>query len=497
MMLAAATWITRLADANDNTRVLVVYSIATIAIGLYSVISRALFTPDIKIGVTSSTLRDEPPAVVNLLVNDLVLSADASTSVLLHLSHRGHFTISKSDDGDETVALTVSQESSRLRKYEQLVVDLVCQTASTDNIEGAIPVDNFRSHANNNTIGMQSWKAKFRDAVVEDALSRNLVVRLCSNSMVTILRCFVGVLAVLGLATLSRSSLPLESDPQSWAVGLLTCSIALTLISLAKLDRNELRYTRKGSTATSQWLGARSAMQHVGSFSDVGPSAVNIWGEHMCYATSVGVARETSRRLQLVNGDGTEAWYIVNDRWHHAKAAIPTIHGWGGSPWKHLRDAVLPFVVSAGALSSVGVIVWVGKIKSDPSSGTALQRTINKMMHFPQRLAWVEAPSVLALVVFGGLLWVLRGHMKRASPICRALLDLVMCRQEQGVIAYEHEGWIGIGNPHLRLMTLYKIPKDLVVTRNSQVVLIATRYFGRVKAVTPYEPPKPRRAAFS
>jgi hypothetical protein len=72
-----------------------------------------------------------------------------------------------------------------------------------------------------------------------------------------------------------------------------------------------------------------------------------------------------------------------------------------------------------------------------------------------------------------------------------------MKRREQGVIAYDKDGWIGIGNPYARTMTLYRVPPNLHVENSNQVELIATRFFGRVKAIRPIEPPKPKKPSFS
>ncbi len=363
--------------------------------------------------------------------------------------------------------------------------------------DGAITVAELQAYCRSHTKSDRQWWDLFRASVVEHALELKMVSRRCSPTMVRILRALALVIVGIGIATMGHSSEAKASDPTSWAVGILTLSAILTFLSLARLDLNELRYTRAGSQATADWLGTRSAMQHVGSFSDLGPSTVNIWGDRMHYATTAGVARETSRRLALVDGDGTEIWYVMNERWHHAKATVPRISGWGRSPWRLLRDSAVPFLVSGAASTSVLAILWFGKMKSTDGKKVGLQGAIDRVLHFPQRLSFDALPQILTLAVFGGLLWVLRGHLHRAAPVYRAILDIFMTRREQGVIAYEKDGWIGIGNPHSRLMTLYHLPPNFQPERGHLVELTATRFFGQVRAVRAVEPPKPRRPAFS
>lgn len=499
MFIASARWIDDLTDANATTRAFLFYSLAIIALGLYSVISRAFYSPDIKVhaGSDAPSLRDEPPAVVNFLVNDLANSADGPTAVLLDLARRGFVRISISEDSVESIELNTRGTTGPLRSYEQAVIDLVRTAMKAQETFGPITVQALQSFYLHDTEEHRQWWAKFRHDVSQHALELGLVVHRCSATMVRILRTCSIVLVLVSVLSLGRSHSPQESDPQSWAVGVMSTSALLTFIALSRLNQRELRFTKRGSEATSEWLRTRSMMQHVGSFAELGPSAVNIWGDRMFYASAVGVARMTSRVLTLVAGDGAEAWYVMNERWHHARADVPKVYGWGGSPWKHLADSAVPFFVSSAALSSVGAIIWFGKVKNGHGDTVGLQGAIDRVLHFPQRLAISQLPQVLTLVVFGGLLWILRGQIRRANPIYHAVLDLFMSRYEQGVIAYEHEGWLGIGNPHSRSMTLYRVPPDLQFERSSHVELVATRFYGRVKAIHALQPPKPRKPSFS
>ena len=497
MIVASNRWVDEISGANTASRALLFYSLAIIALGLYSVISRALFSSDVPARTGLPTVRDEPPAVINLLVNDLSNTADAPTAVLLHLARRGFVSFSISDDGVEYIELTAREAEGTPLAYEAAVLNLVRAAMKTQDEFGPITVETLREFCADRTDNANEWWLSFQEQVAEHAVSLGLVARWCSPTMVRILKaCAITVVGV-ALLSLGRGSTPAQSDPHSWAVGILSISALLTFIALSRLDTDELRYTRSGRNAAADWLQTRSSMQHVGSFADLGPSAVNIWGDAMYRASAVGVARMTSQRLTMVDGDGTEAWYVVNDRWHHTRAFVPRKFGWGVSPWRHLADSALPFLVSTAALSSVGAIVWFGKVKESGGDKVGLQGAIDRVLHFPQRLGVEQLQQALAVSVFAGLLWVLRRHLKRATPLYHAVLDLFMSRREQGVIAFEHDGWIGIGNPHVRTMTLYKLPPELQIDRGGQVELVATRFFGRVKQVRNVEPPRPKRASFS
>ena len=490
-------WIDALSNANASTRAFLFYSLALIAIGLYSAINRAFLHADIMPKATPGAMRDEPPAVVNLLVNNLETSADAPIAVLLHLARRNYFSIEISEDEIETVSTNPKRIDGQLRSYELAVLHLVDSAITELASDGHIVVDELQAFCRAKTTTDPQWWDLFRASVAEHALELKLVSRRCSPTMVRILQGLALAIVGIGIATMGHSSEARPSDPASWAVGVLTTSALLTFLSLSRLDLNELRYTRSGTRATADWLGARSVMQHVGSFAELGPSTVNIWGDRMHYATTTGVARETSRRMALVDGDGTEVWYVMNERWHHAKASVPRMAGWGRSPWRLLRDSAGPFLLSGAASSSVLAILWFGKIKSTNGERVGLQGAIDRVLHFPQRLSFAALPQVLTLAVSGGLLWILRRHLRRAAPVYRALLDIFMTRREQGVIAYEQDGWIGIGNPHSRAMTLYRLPPTIVPERGHLVELTATRYFGQVRAVRSVQPPKPRRPVFS
>lgn len=496
-MLGAARWVDDLSDANAATRALLFYSLAVIAIGLFSVITRALLCPEIKPKASTVPLRDEPPAVVNLLVNDLSNTADAPTAVLLHLARRDYFSITISEELVETIKVHATQPEAPLRGYERSVLELVRKAATTGPAGNELPVAELQEHCRDRGGADPEWWRAFHQSVTDHAMELGLVARCCSSTMVRILRALAVVVVGIAVLSLGRANLAQPSDPKSWAVGIMSMSALLTFVVLSRLDQDELRYTRLGSRVASDWLSTRSTMQHVGSFADLGPSAVNIWGDRMFYAVATGVARETSRRLTLVSGDGTEAWYVMNERWHHARAAVPKVRGWGESPWKHLSDSALPFLVSAAACGSAAAIVWFGKLRNGGADRTGLQSALDQVLHFPERLTISAIPQLVTMAVFVGLLWVLRGHLRRAAPIYRAGLDLLLARREQGVIAYEKDGWIGIGNPHSRSMTLYLVPPGLAIERGGLVELTATRFFGRVKAVRAVEPAKPRKRAFS
>ena len=502
-------WLQGLSNTNSSTRAFLFYSLVLIAFGLYSAINRALLSSNISPNMTPVSLRDEPPAVVNLLINDLDNSADAPTSVLLHLARRDYYAIDISDDGIETVSKKLKRPETPLRDYETAVLQLVdlavdqCGTTDSDtdtttsNVTRALAIEELQAFCRAHNAASPEWWESFRKSVVDHALDLRLASRRCSPMTVGLLRILALVVVGIGVTTLGHSSEPRPSDPQSWAVGIFATSAVLSFLALSRLDLEELRYTRSGSEATADWLGTRSTMQHVGSFSELGPSTINIWGDRMFYATSTGIARETSRRLTLVEGDATEVWYVMNDRWHHTKAKVPRVNGWGRSPWNLLRDSAIPFLVSAAASSSVLAILWFGKMQSASGRKVGVSGAIDHGLHFPQRLSFSAVPQVVALAAFGGLLWVLRRHLRLATPVYHAFLDIFMSRREQGVVAYDKDGWIGIGNPHSRLMTLYRLPPDCTPERGNLVELTASRFFGQVRAVRAVQPPKPRKPAFS
>ena len=110
---------------NAATLYLLALSLACLALGGLALVARLLFPLNTaQGGQLTTTLADTPPAVVNLLVNDLALTDDAATAVVLELARRGVIEFVDYGDGDEVLFLR-QPDAVLARDYERQVLDFV------------------------------------------------------------------------------------------------------------------------------------------------------------------------------------------------------------------------------------------------------------------------------------------------------------------------------------------------------------------------------------
>jgi len=278
------------------------------------------------------------------------------------------------------------------------------------------------------------------------------------------------------------------TDPAGWSVLIAIACAVPAFAALAKVDSDELRFTRRGLITAGRWLGIRTAQQHSGSFADVGPSAVTVWGEQLCAATALGVARETSRRLALVSGDRGIVWYPAADRWHQVQLRMPGRTGWGGSPWTQIKRSIGPVLYTGLVLAAITFVVAQFRHSGDGGASLVahVRSWLDDNLHVPRQLSKKELQPIVGIFI-ASVFAIFYVHILISSVrvLLMGLCDVVLRRSETGVVAYNRGGVVGIHDGRSPRMTAYRLGALTAPPVGTPATLVATRFFGHVRSVGP------------
>lgn len=218
-------------------------------------------------------LREEPPAVVNLLVQELELGPDALAATLLDLAARRYLEIVELSE-EENIVLVKRHDRDELLPYEALVLDVVERATAG------------QPHATVKAIGQAlgpgsatEWMM-YKQEVQMDARRRGLV----STKPAT-----YGVNALLFLSLLPTAGVVVAA-PLAWIVTpFLFVGLLLTGLILLVRGRHDV-LTDKGRDAGAHWLGVRHFVADYGSFADLPPAAVAVWDRYLAYGAAMGLS---------------------------------------------------------------------------------------------------------------------------------------------------------------------------------------------------------------
>lgn len=243
-------------------------------------------------------LRDEPPAVVNLLANQLVDAPQVASATLLDLAARGIVEIHQvADDPDHTLVRLRRTGLARHRpEYEQRVVERVARVAG----DRFAPVTRLLERY---AEGGYQWRHRLVRAAVLDARRRGLIRR--SDGGLAL------ALAVAGLAAAAVLA-PLLPRPDSdgfaavalllgllWMVLGLAGGILLSAVSFAGQSAQPDRYTAKGRRVTAHWLGVAAWLRAHETLRDLPPAAVAVWDRYLAYGVALDAFPHAARVLDL------------------------------------------------------------------------------------------------------------------------------------------------------------------------------------------------------
>jgi hypothetical protein len=327
----------------------------------------------------TNDLRDEPPAVVNLLANRWKPTRIAMAATMLDLAARKVFDIQQLDSEHFVIHLErVPADESTLTSYERQVLDFVRARATG----GSAPVEAL-------TLGeeaeAEAWWKRFAEAVGKDATRLGLARNRWSPSDWAGLGGLLAVtLGALGLALAlahvgggkSTSSSSDNFNPLYWLVAAFV-GWAVVMGWLRSL--RALRETPEGSTACAHWLGVRQYLHDTHGFDELPPAAVVIWERYLSYGAALGAAHDAVRALPFAIEEPGTAWSRSTGVWRQIRVEYPTRFGYGESPGKVFFGGLVR-AVFWGALCFVALPVVTNVAYSIIKDVlTAEQRTSNQL----------------------------------------------------------------------------------------------------------------------
>lgn len=251
-------------------------------------------------------LRDEPPAVVNVLMRG-GRAPQAASAILLDLAARRVVEIIEvTDDQDHTLVRVRDPNPSGLAGYDQRVLDRVRRVAAG----GAVAV---RELLERYAEGAHRWRERVeRDAVLE-ARRRGLLRRPDRDvtgvglvaAAVSVAALFVSVVAAVPdfaggwagdegqLGWFAIFPLVLL-----WAVGTLVLWLIM-VIAVSNVVRARSPLTAEGRRVAAHWLGVAAWLRAHEPLRDLPPAAVAVWDRYLAYGAALDVMRHAVRVLDL------------------------------------------------------------------------------------------------------------------------------------------------------------------------------------------------------
>jgi hypothetical protein len=442
-------------------------------------------------GPMTSELRDESPAVVNLLTHDWRTTPSAVPATVLDLAVRGVIEIVQvSPERDLVEVRRRGQDVPNLLAYERQVLDHVRRAA----VDGVVPAAALTTGP---ATASEGWWRRFHRSVAFDARARGLARRRYPAAVHVGLGIGVALLALwLYLAADAADNTANGDGPAPWlvvaaVVGFIACARAVL-----RFDRYRQRDTDEGLAAASHWLGVRRGYSE-GRYAELPPAAVVLYERHLAYAAAMDVASRAIAGLPLGAEDDRVAWSHRDGQWRQLIVSYPRRFGWGQSPGRAALGGlfwtatlIIPIYVAhhfgsrlLGDLQDVARNV--GSVK-DPSS-RLYDATVADRIGLAA--TWVVA-IVLVLVALNA---VYRGVFR----FVRGLADLSGTARHSGPVVRRrtwpssHAGervdvnWVAVdeGTSDRIRAVVVRPAMALRINQGDEVELQATRYLGFVKTI--------------
>jgi hypothetical protein len=248
-------------------------------------------------------LGQEPPAVVNLLVERNLDAPRAASATLLDLAARRHVEIFQTaDDAEHTLVRLRGPRPAGLTAYERRVLDRVERVAG----DRAVPVSQLVERY---AEGGEAWHRQLVREVRLEARRRGLIRR--SD------RDVAGVAGVASAVTAAALLVPLArlALTDIGGLGCLLASFALLtlvlwfvlFIPVAHDDPD--RYTPGGRRAAAHWLGVAAWLRANPTMRDLPPGAVAVWDRYLAYGVALDALTHAARVLDFATvGVRDELW---------------------------------------------------------------------------------------------------------------------------------------------------------------------------------------------
>ena len=352
-------------------------------------------------GPDTMDLRDETPAVVDLLTGGFSVEDDAVPATVVDLAARGHFTIEEAGRGRVLIRLSSRGGGDTLTPYEERVLRQVTQKA----VDGVVPAEAL-------TLGPEGVSERWFKGFVRDVNKHARALGLCTKRWGLRHIAIVWVLAISSFlpAWVAQATADRTDDPSGWGtVGNLLVGLAflgatgLVLLS-TRISRSDAQLdTTEGREAAAHWLGVRNHYRSSGSFEDVPASAVAVWDRHLAYATALGLAPVVQREIPFETEHDRHAWSRASGNWRRVKIRYQAFRpAWGQHPGAVVFTGLIRAVIF-GAIAYFGWVVAGSDMSDLDTLSTDQQRWIGLGGLVVAVLAAAAALYGVVYVVLGAL----------------------------------------------------------------------------------------------
>lgn len=299
----------------------------------------------VEAGPTTTDLRDETPALVDLLTGGFDVDDDAVPATAVDLARRGHFDL-EDYGGNLVIRLrTKATADDELTPYESRLLRHIGGRTNTD---GTVPAAVL-------TIGpdgvSQRWYRGFVREVTKHGRRSGLCRRRFDLKHLAIAWALVAV--AVAPAWIVIAAADRTDDPTAWgSIGNVLLGLAVlggfgVFFLAGKLSRSDAQAdTPAGREAAAHWLGVRDAYRSNAGFEKAPAASVAIWERHLAYATAMGLAPEVQRQLPFESEHDRRAWSRATGTWRRVRIRYQSFRpGWGQHPGKVAFGAAIQAAV--------------------------------------------------------------------------------------------------------------------------------------------------------
>lgn len=378
----------------------------------------------------TNVLRDEPPALVNFLINRCHVTRVAVAATFLDLAARKFLSIDMLDLDHGVVRLREQPGSGALRPYEQQVYGLV-QSRATG---GSAPLEVLEVQDSD------KWFKNFSKAVVSDARRMHFAGNRWSTfdyiglggSLALICLTFAGAFALADLFVQDTGS----EDDFTRSDWLIMAGIAWFVLMLGFGALRSLRETASSRPVTAHWLGYRDYCRQTEAFERQPPAGVTVWERYLSFAVAVGSAHDTAEDLPFQTEDPETAWTRSTGTWRQLRIEYPTRFGFGQVPWKAALEGFARAAWFGGlAFFILPILLPIvldlrDDLSEDLGSGD------------DAKLRWIVIGVVIFQTVLGAY-WAING-LAGAIRFVRGVADLGRSVVVEGEVVKVHAGRVAV-----------------------------------------------------
>lgn len=356
----------------------------------------------------------EPPAIVNLLVNNWNGTSSAISATLVDLAARRILGLELAGLSGTVVRLRDVPASGSLMPWEEQVYRLVASRATG----GSAPIEAVT--IDDDSAGR--WTGQFRKSVVAEARRLGLARKRwepIDYAIVGIGLAFVfGFFALaFGAAHVGQSS----SGGESMSAGdWLGAAAFAWFLAMGLVTRSQaITDTPDGKRVCATWLGMRDYFRSSHAFDGQPPASVAVWDRLLAYGVATGAAHDAARGAEIVAEDQHSAWTRSSGTWREIRIEYPERFSFGQSPLKVVGEGIVRTLFWGGlaffVLPVLTRIVWsiLQDLPDDSETGIRGLRVLILLLSG----VLVVAGGYLAGRAVGGVVRLVRGALDLGKTV--------------------------------------------------------------------------------